>query len=102
MYHSFKGWDIFYADPDQCTTLNCRVCGTACTVKRGVYGPTGMCESMGEGGHLHDEFKCPHSGMEWHNRALKLAMAIEDMPSPSVATMMIADLNQLVKNHLAR
>ena len=76
-----KGYDIFFTDPDTVEEMRCKVCGTLCKVERNVTGPTGWVEAMGKRGHWRDEFVCPNSGKPWHEKALELAMQIDEFPA---------------------
>ncbi len=91
-----KGYDNFYEKPGEVQEQTCQVCGSLCEVKREQMGPTGWVEAMAKRTHLHDYFHCPHSGKEWHERALKIVLAIEETPSKRVAALMQQDLVDLL------
>ena len=48
----------------------------------------------------HDEFVCPHTDEPWHEKALQLAIAIDDTPSKRLADLMRADLQDILNEHL--
>lgn len=93
------GFDIFFAKPGTVSEKYCEVCGTLCAVRRDVVGPTSFASAMAQRHTLHDQFACPHGGQAWHERALRLAQAIEESPSPRVAAMMRQDLEDLLREH---
>lgn len=95
-----KGVDTFFPAPSTKKTMRCLACGSECVVKRNVYGATGFAEGVSGGGHLHDLFSCPHVDKEWHDKAVDLHEAIEEMPSESVAALMKKDLAKLVKSNV--
>jgi len=45
---------------------------------------------------LHDYFSCPNIGKYWHDKAVKLAMAIDRSSSKSIAAVMNKDLQILI------
>ena len=91
-----KGYDVFYTEPSVSETMECRVCGTLCDVKRNATGPTGHLSAMSGNQTLHDSFRCPNIGKDCHNEATKLAMAIDRTPSKSIAAVMNKDLQILI------
>lgn len=97
-----KGYDSFFTKPFEKPGMTCRVCGSQCDSRRSVRGPTSFGEAMSGVRTLHDSYSCPHSEEPWHMRALELAMAIHDSPSPSLQEVMKKDLQQLVAAHLSK
>ncbi len=91
-YHA--GWDTIMPDPGEVESWDCRVCGDACDVKRGVVGRT---SSISPHRREHDHFTCPNAGEPWHDRTLKIRIAAADMPAPSVRALMDADADRLVE-----
>lgn len=61
-----------------------------------VYGAASFAAAVGKKYDLHDVFVCPHAGREWHERALRLVLAIEETPSKRVAELMRLDLADLL------
>jgi hypothetical protein len=47
----------------------------------------------------HDSFRCPNIGKDWHDKAVKLVMAINDTPSKSIAAIMNKDLEDVLQQH---
>jgi hypothetical protein len=92
-------YEIFYTTPDTVETKACRVCGTSCDVKRGVYTASNFKEATNKMADLYDVFTCPHAGKDWHEQALKLAQAIDAMPSKRVAALIKQDLQDLLKEN---
>jgi len=90
----FKGWDAIFPDAGELESWDCRVCAAACDVTRNLVGQT---SAYGPHDRLHDSFGCPNAGQAWHTQALRIRMAAEDMPSPSVRALMDADADRLVK-----
>ena len=94
-----KGLDSFTVDPGSKDTMHCVGCHSECEVTRDVYGPTGYASAMAKKYALHDAFTCPHTEEGWHELAVRLVMAIEDMPSRRVADLMRLDLQDLLAEH---
>lgn len=78
----------------------CGVCGTECVVERAVHGPTSRWEAMRDGGHLHDVFRCPHYGSQWHDLAHRLAKESVATASRRLRALIEADLDELVAGNL--
>ncbi len=96
-----KGYDCFFPDPGTEQTMYCRVCKTECNVQRNVYGPTSSVAAMAKKFRLHDLFICPHADTGWHEKALRLVIAIDKTPSKRVAHLMQQDLEDLLQeNHI--
>ena len=86
--------------PGELTEAWCHVCGTRCTIRRNVMGPTCFAEAMGGLKQLHDTVTCPHSGADWHNHAVRLRAAIHETPSARVAALISADLADVLTGGL--
>ena len=93
---SYKGYDVFYTDPDAEEEMFCKVCNTRCNVERSLTGPTGWLESMAGRGHWHDRFSCPYSGKPWHDKALEIYLEMEETSSKRVAALMQQDINDIL------
>jgi hypothetical protein len=91
-----KGYDIFYENPGEIQERTCQVCGSIRDVKRDRMGSTGWAEGLAKRAHLHDYFRCPHAGEDWHEQALNIVMAIEETPSKRLAALMQQDLIDLL------
>ncbi len=89
------------AEPGAVSAATCGVCGIACTITRNVMGPRCFASAIAKRHTLHDRITCPHSGDEWHSRAVLLQRAIAAMPSARVAAIMRMDLDELVACGLA-
>ena len=94
-----KGVDVFYTELGVSETMECRVCGSLCNVKRNATGPTGHLAAMTGNHTRHDSFRCPNIGKDWHDKAVKLVMAINDTPSKSIAAIMNKDLEDVLQQH---
>jgi len=94
-----KGVDVFYTEPSVSETIKCRACGSLCNVKRNATGPTGHLSAMTGNHTRHDSFRCSNIGKDWHDKAVKLVMAINDTPSKSIAAVMSKDLQGILKQH---
>lgn len=94
-----RGYSYFVTDPGTEDQVECRVCGTVCDVTRDVYGPTSWATAGASSFKCHDAFVCPHADEGWHDQALELVHAIEDMPSKRVAELMKLDLEDLIREH---
>jgi hypothetical protein len=92
-----QGYDIFYKTPGETDTVYCRICGALCDVKRDYFGPAGFEMAIAEISDLYDVFTCPHTGEKWHDKAVKLVLAIEETPSKRLADLMRLDLEELIK-----
>ena len=90
------GYEVFYAKPGSVDEEFCTICGSKCEVTRNAYGPSSYAGAMARRFDLHDVFVCPHAGKEWHEQAVRLALAIEETPSKRVAELMRQDLRELV------
>ena len=49
----------------------------------------------------HDEFVCLHTDEPWHEKALQLAIAIDETPSKRLADLMRADLQDILDEHVS-
>lgn len=94
------GFDFFISEPNSTDEKSCRVCGSKCRVTRNVFGPTGFISAMAKHFRAHDESVCPHTDEAWHERALQLAIAIDETPSRRLADLMKADLDDLLQQNL--
>lgn len=94
-----NGYDVFYEAPGRVAERTCRICGTTCTVERNRLAATSWAESMAKRKWLHDFFKCPNTGADWHDRATDLVQRIEETPSERVAALMRQDLDELLARH---
>lgn len=93
------GYERFYVTPQTVEEMRCRVCGTTCSVRREVYGPHDFVSAAGRLGDPWDVFSCPHSGKVWHEKAVQLAVAIDETPSKRVSALMRQDLEDLLKEN---
>jgi hypothetical protein len=93
------GFEIFYTTPRQVDEMFCRVCGSLCEVKRDVYEPANFGMAQANISDLYDVFSCPHAGKSWHDKALKLVLAIQETPSKKMADLMLQDLKDLLKEN---
>ena len=91
-----KGYDYFVAEVYSGEDRVCLVCGTECRASRNVYGPTGFVSAMLKRSTRHDRFECPHTDEEWHQKALRLKIAINETPSMRIAELMKGDLEDLL------
>jgi hypothetical protein len=94
-----KGYDVFYTEPDTVDEMYCKVCSTLCDVERSVIGPTGFAESLAMRGHWHDRFVCPHAGKSWHEKALQLAIEIDQTYSKRLAALIRLDLEVILREN---
>jgi hypothetical protein len=46
-----------------------------------------------------DVFTCPHAGKAWHEKAVELAVAIDETPSKRLAALMKQDLEDLLREN---
>ena len=95
-----KGHDFFIAEPNSGEAKRCRVCDSPCKSTPNVFGPTGFISAMAKSFTYHDEFVCPHTDELWHEKALQLAISIDETPSKRLADLMRADLRDILDEHL--
>ena len=93
------GLDYFTSSPGTTDQKRCLVCSSACRVKREIYGPTGWAAALARRPVRHDAFACPHADESWHREALDLVLARDQMPGKRVATLIQADLDELLQRH---
>jgi hypothetical protein len=91
-----RGYDIFFTEPGAAQEMFCSICHSRCEVRRNVSGPTDFGSAMAKKNKPHDVFTCPHTNEEWHEQAQRLVLAIEEMPSKTVAGLMQKDLEELL------
>lgn len=96
-----KGYDFFIAEPNSGEEKFCRVCNSRCKSTQNVFGPTGFISAMANKFTYHDEFVCPHTDEPWHEKALQLAIAIDETPSKRLADLMRADLQDILDEHVS-
>ena len=96
---ALAGYEIIMTKPGELEEWQCRVCGTTAEVQRNLHGPTSWASAMAQKHTDHDMFACPHREKDWHEKALRLAVAIDETPSESVAEMMKKDLESIIKNN---
>ena len=96
---AYKGYDVFFTLPNTADHKLCKVCNSECNVERNVLGPTGHLSAMTGNHTRHDSFRCSNIGKDWHDKAVKLVMAINDTPSKSIAAVMSKDLQGVLKQH---
>lgn len=80
----------------------CGVCGTECVVEKNVNGPTSWAGAMVGHKRLHDVFRCPHYGSEWHNLAHRLAKEMVATVSNRLRALIEMDLDELVAENARR
>jgi len=91
-----NGYEIFFTEPGAAEEKFCLICHSRCGVRRNVTGPTNLGAALAKKNTLHDVFTCPHAEQEWHDQAQRLVIAIEEMPSKTVAGLMQKDLDELL------
>lgn len=93
------GYERFYVTAQTVDAMRCRVCGTNCQVRREVHGPHDFVMTASRVHDVWDVFTCPHSGKVWHDKAVELAVAIDETPSKRVAALMREDLEDLLREN---
>lgn len=89
-----------FGNPGTDEVRHCGVCGTQCVIERNVNGPTSWAGAMANSKWLHDVFKCPYYGMEWHNLAHTLAKESVATVSKRLRALIELDLDELVTENL--
>ena len=74
----------------------CRVCGDKTTFIPDNYGPTSFASSLAKKYSIHDVNICPNIETEWHEKALKIVIEIENTASPSLKEIMQKDLEEII------
>ena len=93
------GYERFYVTPGTVEEMRCRACGTKCNVRRDVSGVDDFVWTVNREGDLWDVFSCPHARKAWHDTAVELAVAIDEIPSKRVAALIRLDLEDLLREH---
>ena len=93
------GYERFYVTPGTAEEMRCRVCGSKCNARREVSGPHDFISAASRASDLWDVFSCPHGGKAWHEKAVELAVAIDETPSKRLAALMRQDLEDLLREH---
>ena len=78
-----------------------QVCGTKCNVERNTYRPTSFAAAVAKKYKFHDRFFCPHTEKPWRQQALDLVLNVENCQSKRVKTLIVRDLEDLLREHLA-
>jgi hypothetical protein len=94
-----SGYDCFFTPAGEKERVRCKVCGSDCEILRNVFGPTCFAEALAQMGHIHDEFRCPRAGENWHQIALDLVKKIEHCPSKRITQILERDLGDLLRNN---
>ncbi len=81
--------------------VTCRACGSACEVDRDLIGPTGYLSAMGKKQTPHDHWYCPFSQEEWHRQLVRMYKEHATTSSPSLASLIRADMDALIDEHLS-
>ncbi len=98
---SYKNIDSFYVvPPGSKQEVICRACGTACDVDRDQTGPTGYLSAMAKAKIPHDHWYCPFSQEEWHRQLVRMYKESVETSSPSLASLIRADMKALRDEHL--
>lgn len=93
------GYERFYVTPGTVEEMRCRVCGSKCHLRRDVHGPHDFISAASTASDLWDVFSCPHGGKVWHEKAVELAVAIDESPSKRLAALMRLDLEDLLREN---
>jgi hypothetical protein len=96
---SMKSYDYFVAEANSGEDRECLVCGSECRASRNVNGPTGFITAMSKRATRHDRFVCPNTDEAWHQKALRLKIAINETPSMRIAKIMKYDLQDLIQEN---
>ena len=91
-----KGYNFFITEPGEFDVVNCRVCNHVCDVERNKYGPTNWISAMGGFKKLHDDFRCPNSEKDWHDKALKLSQEKDSTESDLIKNILDTEISNLV------
>jgi hypothetical protein len=91
---------LSFDDPGITKVRFCGVCGTECLVERDVNGPTSFAAAWAGHKCLHDVFRCPHYGSEWHDIATKLIHEMVATASKRLRAMIEMDLDDLLLDNL--
>lgn len=100
------GLDVFFLPEGETRIPACPVCGGALEVTRDVVGPTSFGAAMAarHGGPeararalvAHDVARCPAATESWHVAAARLVKEARRTASPSVRSLIEADIAALI------
>lgn len=79
---------------DSPETMHCSVCGSECTVERGVWVPWRKYQRVYG---LKDIFTCPHNEEKWHSRAIMLLVERQRSRSPRLRELILLDVVDLLR-----
>ena len=66
---------------------------------RDVHCPSNFIEAISKVNDLYDLFTCPNTHHAWHEKALRLVLAIEEPPSQRMTNLMKLDLQDILKEN---
>lgn len=91
---------LYYGKPGSAPDERCGVCGMECVVERNIDGPTSWASAMTGHHRLHNVFRCPHYGSEWHKLAYRLTKECAATASKRLRVLIELDLDDLVAENL--
>ncbi len=84
--------DCFSRNPGKIESMDCKVCGSVCDVKRNVYG----CCGWGSEAVLHDQFTCPHADKKWHIQVRMLKSKAKQTPSRRIEEILLDEAETIL------
>ena len=90
------GWDAFNRNCGTVEHMDCKVCQSRLSVKRGAEDFRNSRDAMSGLKTKFDTFWCPHSSHDWHVQARKILQEAEATASPTLKKMLKTDANDIV------
>ena len=99
---STRGYDLFYEE-EKGKDMYCNVCGTKCNVERDKTTKiTNMATAIKAKiiGKNYDEFTCPNTDKNWHQKARKLMIEKDDTESGYITELIDIELKEILQKNL--
>lgn len=77
-------------------SVDCGVCDSVMTAKRGCYGPTSSTMAMDRMNEHYDSFLCPHHLEDWHRQVVALRKEIRETASTKIEMMLEMEINEIL------
>jgi len=90
------GWDTFNRNCGTVEHMDCKVCQSRLSVKRGVEDFRNSRDAMGGLKTKFDVFWCPHSNHDWHIQARKILQEAEATASGKLERMLQEEAEVIV------
>ena len=91
-----RGWDIFFEEPGECESKECRVCQALMEVRRNEKVANSMLAMLVGFEKEQDVFVCPYAMEDWHEQATKLMMLAHEMPSKRIEAILLDEASMIL------